>query len=293
VEFAEVGAFIDTPVKRYSSGMFVRLAFAVAAHLEPEILLIDEVLAVGDAGFQKKCLGKMSEVSTQHGRTVFFVSHNMGAMRQLCGSCVLIEGGEVQALGDPAEVIKQYLNLTIPAEAGVTGQRLWPVGTDAPGCEDLRLRGIRLVGPDGEAQTTFEAREDVTVEILYELTSRVRGARFDLSVLTQEGDIAFVATDHLFRPEVQPPGFYKTVCTIPGKLLNRRSYVLKLQAIVPGERALLWEAEYLTFTVSGAGNQSSNHPESWPGIVCPTIAWTVTPVERLDLEPQRLQGALV
>jgi lipopolysaccharide transport system ATP-binding protein len=86
VEFAEVGAFIDTPVKRYSSGMFVRLAFAVAAHLEPEILLIDEVLAVGDAGFQKKCLGKMSEVSTQHGRTVFFVSHNMGAMRQLCGS---------------------------------------------------------------------------------------------------------------------------------------------------------------------------------------------------------------
>src|SRR5688572_16075927 len=109
IEFAEVGAFIDTPVKRYSSGMFVRLAFAVAAHLEPEILFIDEVLAVGDAGFQRKCLGKMGEVATKQGRTVFFVSHNLGAIRALCEHAILIEHGQLTYEGAPAEVIRRYL----------------------------------------------------------------------------------------------------------------------------------------------------------------------------------------
>ena len=295
VEFAEIGQFIDTPVKRYSSGMFVRLAFAVAAHLEPEILLIDEVLAVGDAGFQKRCIGKMSEVSTQHGRTVFFVSHNMGALRQLCDTCVLIEGGELQAQGAPGDVIRDYLNFTIPADAAELGERIWVDETQAPGGDELRLRRLRVLGSAGTLRTTFEAGEPVHIEITYSVKTRLRGARFDLAVLTQEGDIAFVATDHSFQPEVQPPGMYKSVCIIPGGLLNRRTYVLKLQAIVPGERALLWEAEYLTFVVSGAGNQSSSHPENWPGVVCPRIHWTIEALgsAAMDIGPRGSRESLL
>lgn len=112
VAFSEVERFLDTPVKRYSSGMYMRLAFAVAAHLEPEILIVDEVLAVGDTQFQQKCLGKMGEVATQKGRTVLFVSHNLAAVQKLCGECKLLEGGQLVKEGPPAEVIREYLDLS-------------------------------------------------------------------------------------------------------------------------------------------------------------------------------------
>src|SRR5436190_1539538 len=136
VEFAEVGAFLDTPVKRYSSGMFVRLAFAVAAHLEPEILLIDEVLAVGDAGFQKKCLGKMDEVAHKHGRTVFFVSHNLGAVRSLCSTALLLERGQLILRGTPDEVIAKYLAGVVPAEGEANGHIEW-ASANAPGNDEM------------------------------------------------------------------------------------------------------------------------------------------------------------
>ncbi len=274
VEFAEVGNFIDTPVKRYSSGMFVRLAFAVAAHLEPEILFIDEVLAVGDTGFQKKCLGKMGEVATKQGRTVFFVSHNMGAIRALCEHAILIEGGRVAMEGRPAEIISRYLTATVPDE--VAGSLDWSEDT-APSCDDLALRGLRLLDTDGEVQTTFEAEQPVTIEIRYEVKLRLRGARFQISLTTQEGELAFQATDHRFQPELQEPGFYTTTCCIPGGLLNRRNYTVGVQCDIPGERYILPMAEYLSFNVSGAGNQASNFPEAWPGAVCPQLEWQVKP----------------
>ncbi len=272
VEFAEVGNFIDTPVKRYSSGMFVRLAFAVAAHLEPEILFIDEVLAVGDAGFQKKCLGKMGEVATKQGRTVFFVSHNMGAIRALCERAILIEGGRVALEGRPAEIISRYLTATVPDD--VAGSLHWSED-DAPSCDDLALRGLRLLDLAGDVQTAFEADQPVTVEIRYEVKLRLRGARFQLSLTTQEGELAFQATDHRFQPEMQEPGFYSTTCVIPGGLLNRRNYTVGVQCDIPGERYVLPMTEYLSFNVSGAGNQASNFPEAWPGAVCPQIEWQV------------------
>ncbi len=274
VEFAEVGKFIDTPVKRYSSGMFVRLAFAVAAHLEPEILLIDEVLAVGDAGFQKKCLGKMDEVASQHGRTVFFVSHNMGAVRSLCEEAILIEGGRLVLSGNPGEVISRYLSAASPKDSEVEGQIIWN-DLDAPKTDDVRLRGIRLLNGLGVPQTIFEADKPITIEIQYDVLQRLRGARFCLMLLTQEGEMAFSATDHLFQQETQQPGSYKTSCQIPGGLLNRRKYVVNLQCDIPGERYVLPAAEYLSFTVSGAGNQSSTFPETWPGVVCPRVSWKV------------------
>jgi lipopolysaccharide transport system ATP-binding protein len=278
VEFAEVGKFLDTPVKRYSSGMYVRLAFAVAAHLEPEILLIDEVLAVGDAGFQKKCLGKMGEVATKHGRTVFFVSHNMGAIRSLCEEAILFEGGQLVMTGEPGEVISRYLSASAPKDSEVEGQIVWD-SKDAPSSDDLRLRSIRMLNGSGVPQTTFESDKPLTVEVEYQVLQRMRGARFCLTLLTQEGEIAFSATDHMFQQETLVPGTYKTACHLPGGLLNRRQYVVTLQCDIPGERYVLPAAEYLNFTVSGIGNQASTFPESWPGVVCPRILWTVEEIK--------------
>ena len=278
VEFAEIGKFIDTPVKRYSSGMFVRLAFAVAAHLDPEILFIDEVLAVGDAGFQKKCLGKMDEVASQFGRTVFFVSHNLGAIRSLCEKAMLIDGGRLVMDGEPGEVISRYLAASMPKDSEIEGQIVWNDEEDAPQSDDIRLRSIRLLNGNGVPQATFEADKPLTIEVHYDVLRRLRGARFLMLLLTQEGELAFTATDHAFQQETQLPGSYKTSCFIPGGLLNRRRYVVNLECDIPGERDVLPGAEYISFTIDGVGNQSSTFPEPWPGAVCPRVEWKVEAV---------------
>jgi lipopolysaccharide transport system ATP-binding protein len=280
IDFAEVGAFIDTPVKRYSSGMFVRLAFAVAAHLEPEILFIDEVLAVGDAGFQRKCLGKMGEVATKHGRTVFFVSHNMGAIRSLCEHALLIEHGRLTLEGAPAEIIRRYLAGTAAAGAH-RGEANWDEQDDAPANEDIALRKLRLLDAEGNVTNTFEADQPLMIEITYEVRRRLRGARIQLQLGTQEGEIAFQSTDHHFQAELLEPGRYQSVCTLPAALLNRRRYTLSVQCDIPGERYVLPMAEYLSFDVSGAGNQASSFPEPWPGVVCPRVDWQVRQLEGL------------
>ena len=276
VEFAEVGSFLDTPVKRYSSGMFVRLAFAVAAHLEPEILFIDEVLAVGDAGFQKKCLGKMGDVANRQGRTVFFVSHNMSAIRALCRDAILIENGTVAYTGTPAEVISRYLAATVPDHASVDGDLDWRQHPEKPGCDEMRIQRIRLLDHLGEPQTTFEAQNFIDVEITYQVHSPVRDLRFRVQLTTQEGELAFQATDHIFQREHHEVGTYRTTCRIPGELLNRRMYSLGVQADLAGVRYLMHMTDFINFVVSGAGNQSSHFPESWPGVVCPRIAWTTS-----------------
>jgi lipopolysaccharide transport system ATP-binding protein len=282
VAFAEIEQFIDTPVKHYSSGMFVRLAFAVAAHLEPEILFIDEVLAVGDAGFQKKCLGKMGEVAAKDGRTVFFVSHNMGAIRALCEHAILIENGRATMDGPPAEIISRYLASTVPDE--ISGELDWRGRDDGPACEEIALTRLRLTDRDGIVRTTFEADQPVSVEITYRVKRRVRGVRFDVQLTTQEGEMAFIATDHLFQRDVHEPGLFQTTCVIPGGLLNRRSYSIGVQCDIPGERYLLPMHHYLAILIAGAGNQSSSFPEPWPGVVCPRIQWNVRALSA-DLVP--------
>ncbi len=286
VDFAEVGTFIDTPVKRYSSGMFIRLAFAVAAHLEPEILLIDEVLAVGDAGFQKKCLGKMGEVASEQGRTVFFVSHNMGAIRSLCDEAIMIDGGRLTQRGTPDDVIREYLSSTLPADDSGLGEVSWSE-EDAPSNDEIALERVRLVGEDGDTLSIFSADKPIIVEIHYHVKRRIRGLRFHLLLQTQEGELAFAATDHLYQPEMQQPGHYRTTGTIPGRLLNRRTYVMAVGCGIPGERWLLPEKECLSFTVSGVGNQSSHFPETWPGAVCPAMEWKVEDQEPLAVTPTR------
>ena len=194
VAFAEVERFLDTPVKRYSSGMYVRLAFAVAAHLEPEILIVDEVLAVGDAEFQKRCLGKMKQISEGGGRTVLFVSHNMAAVSALCSRAILLVNGTVRADGLPADVIQDYL---IPA-ASDSGE-----GIDlrqAPGRAAGRravFQSVRIRGRNGATASALLPRDDVTIELGVSSPSPLRAPRFGMGVNNARGDRVFAIATYL------------------------------------------------------------------------------------------------
>jgi lipopolysaccharide transport system ATP-binding protein len=270
VTFSEVDKFIDTPVKHYSSGMFVRLAFAVAAHLEPQILIVDEVLAVGDNAFQKKCLGKMDDVA-QEGRTVLIVSHNMGMIRLLCKRTILLSNGQVELEGDPDRVIAHYLQASSEVDKG---QIEWQREDAAPGSNDFKLRSIRLIGPLGKPQGTFGLDQPICVEITYHIRRPTRGMRLILGLVTQEGVLALQSTDHVTRNEsVLLPGYYRSHCTIPGKLLNHGRYHVNVGAGVPGVKKLIPGREWLSFTVEGCGSHGSYFPEDWPGVIAPPLTW--------------------
>jgi lipopolysaccharide transport system ATP-binding protein len=237
---------------------------------------VDEVLAVGDAAFQKKCLGKMGEVAKE-GRTVLFVSHNMGAIRAFCKRAVLLEQGKVLLDGDTSQVISTYMSIAFPEGDETNGEIFW-TADHAPGTHEICLRGIQLIGPSGIVQSTFEAEKPIQVAIYYEVKRPLRGFRFNLYILTQEGEVAFLATDHMFRSEIEGPGIYKSVCTIWGGLLNRRRYVVAVDCDIPGVKVLIPRREFLSFTVTGGGNQASIFPEEWPGVVCPRLEWQIEKV---------------
>ncbi len=190
VEFAEIQRFIDTPVKRYCSGMYVRLAFAVAAHLEPEILLVDEVLAVGDASFQRKCLDKMQDVG-QQGRTVFFVSHNMSAITRLCQRVILVEAGHVLQDGPSDQVVARYLG----SNMGTTAQREWPDLSRAPGNDMVRLRAVRARTEDGAVTDSFDIRKPIGIDVEYEVLRPGIVLVPNVHCYNQEGVHIFVAPD--------------------------------------------------------------------------------------------------
>jgi lipopolysaccharide transport system ATP-binding protein len=275
VAFADVERFIDTPVKRYSSGMYLRLAFAVAAHLEPEILLVDEVLAVGDAAFQSKCLGKMGEVAHE-GRTVLFVSHNMGAVRSLCPRAIWLDHGGVRQDAASARVVSEYLASYGAQDSGTAGRVFAGGGREfLLETEDLGLHGVRILGPDGRVRAVFEPDQPIQVEIYYQVKRPLRGARLNLWLSTVEGELAFLATDQKARRELTPAGPGRSLCVIPGGLLNRRRYVIGIDGDIPPTRELLPRKEYLSFTVAGAGNHGSVISEDWPGVVCPVVDWKV------------------
>jgi lipopolysaccharide transport system ATP-binding protein len=280
VDFSGVEKFIDTPVKRYSSGMKVRLGFAVAAHLEPEILLIDEVLAVGDVAFQKKCLGKMDEVS-QGGRTVLFISHNMGMIRSLCKRTILLRKGNLSFDGHTQRAVNYYLSSATNRTKDMEGEIQWDE-KEAPGGVEIRLRRLRLLGADNRPTEVFDLLKLIQIEITYDVQQSVRGMRWIVQIITQEGVIAFTTTDHRQRGEtVSQPGRYRTSCTIPPRLLNRGRYHLLVHAGIPGVKVLVPGREWLSFTTDG-GNVHGSHynDKNWPGAVAPAIEWSAD--KRLD-----------
>jgi lipopolysaccharide transport system ATP-binding protein len=226
VEFAEVGKFIDTTVKRYSSGMHARLAFAVAAHLEPEILIVDEVLSVGDAAFQKKCLGKMDAVA-KGGRTVLFVSHNMSAAAQLCNRGILLSAGRLVRSGGIDEIVRDYVDSgTQEQEATLT----FPGRPSAAGT----IRRISLVNPSGSKTTEFFNDERITVEFEYELVEAIADNHIYVLLDRSDGLLVMRSADDDYRPLAaqtrapRPPGLYTRRVHFPPGLLNEGIYQFRI-----------------------------------------------------------------
>ncbi len=222
VSFAEVEKFIDTAVKHYSSGMYLRLAFSLAAHLEPEILLVDEVLAVGDAAFQQRCLGKMNEVA-QTGRTVLFVSHNMGAVRRLCHTGVLLDNGQLVEKGPIEHIISRYTEGSRRLDAEVTFD-------DKPDC-DMPILGCRLLNADGQPRSELDRMHPFQLEVSFAVHRPLRGAHLALMLDRADGTPVLHALDVDSQPESivdRPTGRYRTTFQYPGGIFNAGLYKLRI-----------------------------------------------------------------
>lgn len=275
VAFAEVERFVDTPVKHYSSGMFMRLAFSVAAHLDPEILLVDEVLSVGDLAFQKKCLGRMGKVA-EEGRTVLFVSHNMGAVRQLCTRGVLLEGGRLKKDGPVEEIVNDYMNETL---APCSDYR-WP-DKDAPADPLARMHAIRLCSEKGEARSEFGTTEPVLVEAEYSLFGNVRQFRVGFSLHSVDGTYLFYSADTdtcETAREGRGPGRFLSRCRIPATWLNVGLYTVGISAGIFNERVVFSHLPELPLTVVSTGGPTCMFNEVRKGVLAPSLAWDILPV---------------
>jgi lipopolysaccharide transport system ATP-binding protein len=274
VAFAEVERFIDTPVKHYSSGMYLRLAFAVAAHLEPEILIVDEVLAVGDMRFQRKCLDKMQDVS-QQGRTVIFVSHNMPAITRLCPRTILLDGGSVLRDGPSYQVVSAYLSTGL----GTTAARSWPDQERAPGNEVARLRAVRVRTAEGDVTDAHDIRRPIAIEVEYDVLTPGYVLVPNLHFYNEEGVYAFLVADlePAWRSRPRPVGRYRSVALIPGNLLSEGTLFVgvALSTFNP-EVVHFYERDAVAFQVIDSMDGDSargDYAGPMPGVVRPLVDW--------------------
>ena len=269
VSFAEIDRFLDTPVKRYSNGMYMRLAFAVAAHMEPEILLVDEVLAVGDAAFQRKCLGKMEGIAREN-RTILFVSHNMSAVQSLCHRAIWLDDGRIVAEGNTRDVVGQYLQKAVI----LLTERSWDDPSEAPGSASVRLRRVCLHPADGSSQDPIRLETPFVVEIEYWNLEADSRFHFELNLMSDEGILIF-KTAALRRPEAngsRPVGLFRDVCQVPAYLLNAGVHRIELLALdhvnieFRKEDVIVFEVLESEAPRAWQGN--------WRGAVRPMLAWT-------------------
>lgn len=270
VDFAEVSRFLDTPVKHYSSGMYVRLAFAVAAHLEPEILIVDEVLAVGDHSFQQKCIRKMEDVSSA-GRTVLFVSHNMGSVSRLCGRCLLLDEGRILESGPAAPIIQTYLTTGLSDLPEIRfGER--------PD-RSLSLRRV-AVQAQGELRGEIGYHEDLTLQFDYEVRQPVRGASVGFGLFSLDGTCVFCSADFDGTPELlerpRARGPHSASVVIPGRWLNPGRYVVRAYAANLSAGEIYSELESLAFTIIDTGTPASHQGRQRVGVLQPLLQWTTT-----------------
>jgi lipopolysaccharide transport system ATP-binding protein len=278
VDFSEVRKFIDTPVKRYSSGMYLRLAFAVAAHLEPEILVVDEVLAVGDAEFQRKCLGKMSDVAHE-GRTVLFVSHNMSAILRLTEETIVLDKGQIVMRGPTPEAVDFYMT----SEMARSGERRWEPGDDYQTNNPFHPLAIRVLDSQGRVADRVLSSEDFSVEFEYELREELTGLRVGMYLATSRGEQVFTSFD-TDNPETyerltdRRKGHYLSRCRIPRDLLNGGVFVLGVNASSFRIRSYFTDEHALTFTVDPTGAPGSQWAETRRGPVRPALNWEITEV---------------
>jgi lipopolysaccharide transport system ATP-binding protein len=274
VAFAEIERFLDTPVKHYSSGMYMRLAFSVAAHLEPEVLIVDEVLAVGDASFQKKCLGKMEDVA-RAGRTVLFVSHNMAAVTRLCDRTILLDRGKVVADGAAHEVVRTYLQSGL----GTTAEAIWGNGR-APGNDVARLLSARIRTEQGDVSEVVDIRRGARVEMEFEVTRPGHVLVPNYHFFNEEGATIFVAhdSDPEWRRVPRPPGKYVSTAWIPGDFLAEGTVFVGV-AVSTHDPVVVhfYERDALAFQVVDSLDGDSargDYAGPMPGVVRPLLRWT-------------------
>ena len=272
VAFAEVADFIDTPVKRYSSGMYTRLAFAVAAHLETDILLIDEVLAVGDIGFQQKCLARMGELA-HDGRTVLFVSHNITAIQSLCPRSILLQGGKVTADGRTHDVLSSYLRA---GADGPSGLRHWTPET-APTGGSAKLHAIQALSLDEAHPHLIDVHTPFQIAFDYEwMGAPKQPLRFDIRVLNQSGVVVFdVASPQ--STWAQTPGRHRISCLIPGDMLNADEYRLNL-ILRQGDEEVLDLPDVMLFELLDSDVDRYGWYGEWEGVLRPRFEWRAEPM---------------
>ncbi|MDT8316991.1 MAG: ABC transporter ATP-binding protein [bacterium] len=276
VAFAETEKFIDTPVKRYSSGMYVRLAFAVAAHLEPEILIIDEVLAVGDAAFQKRCLGKMGDIS-KGGRTVLFVSHNMTAIQKLCARTILLDKGRLIIDDSSDKVLNSYLY--DEEKPGELLSRKDYIDSLAPGDEYVKLRSVRLLSADNQCKSSFRMDEHFRIEITFEVLIPITNFHLYIRVFTGEGILAFCSADWDggdMNNKHRMMGRYTSLIDIPPYLLNSGSYMLSVEGIIPSVRFVFRESSVLMWQVEASGGVGGIESVKRQGVFRPKLNWCLS-----------------
>ncbi|MEZ7506774.1 ABC transporter ATP-binding protein [Flavobacterium sp. Arc2] len=269
VDFSGVEAFIDTPVKRYSSGMYVRLAFAVAAHLEPDILIVDEVLAVGDADFQKKCLGKMNDASNKSGRTIIFVSHNLQAVNNLCTNALWLEKGSVRSIGNTKSVVNEYLS-TLHKKSSI---KEFSTLNEAPGNDFIRVMYIELIPDLLDPNEVLDIRTPLTVKFRFYNASDDIVISTDLLLFTLAGECIF---DIPSKPAKYKKGFIEGECKIPGNFLNDGSYTFTLHFAKDTSSELFSYEECLMFDIADY-RENSNWYDKWWGYVRPDFPLLLTP----------------
>jgi lipopolysaccharide transport system ATP-binding protein len=275
VDFSGISKFIDTPIKRYSSGMTVRLAFSVAAHLEPEILIVDEVLAVGDAEFQRKCLNKMESVS-KLGRTVLFVSHNMSAITRLCPRTILLNNGRLIDDGPTKKVVGTYLNTVVQA----TAQRMWNKPSEMPGNEIARLLRVSVKTEHGEISEAMDIREPIHIEMEYDILKEGYEFLPYYMVNNDEGVNLFQTLEHdpAWVNKKRPTGRYISEAIIPGNLLSEgRNYVDVVLITLSPVVDLVFSAENaITFQIMDSQDGDSARgiwTREMHGLVRPLLKW--------------------
>jgi lipopolysaccharide transport system ATP-binding protein len=276
VDFSGVETFLDTPLKNYSSGMQLRLAFAVAAHLEPEVLMIDEVLAVGDSEFQKKCLSKMEEVSKSQGRTILFVSHNMEIVNRLCNRAILLEYGKMKLMDNVPTVIKEYLK----NEFGSPAIRRWSIDQYAPGNEKIKLLEVFVHDPRLTVKDSFDVTSRIGISFSFDVRELLNPFTHGISLYDVSGNNVFNShdVDSDFRLTKRSPGKYQVTAWIPENLLAEGSYSVHVAAMeVTGTNQIHFhEPDCVTFTIVDLieGNSArGNYSGPFPGIIRPKLIW--------------------
>ncbi len=276
VDFSGVEKFLSVPIKNYSSGMQMRLAFAVAAHLEPDVLLIDEVLAVGDMEFQKKCIGKMEEVSKQQGRTILFVSHNTSYIASLCNRAILLDKGVIIKSGSPHDVITNYLAQMNQGEA----LHIWPP-SGRPGNDIVKLHSVRLINKSHETSSLLKVTEPVGIEMKYEVLRDGNILWLGHNVHNQYGINVFdthnVNSEWYGRPH--PAGIYNSIVWIPGNFLNTGIYYIGSAIFNHVENIVHFhEKEILSFSIYDVFDEETARGlsgEDFPGVVRPVLDWSI------------------